>query len=195
MTEHGAQLPINQAGFSIHSAIHRARPEVVSAAHAHTQYGRAWSVFGRPLGMLNQDSCLLHKNQAIYLNGGKVAFGEDEGEMIANALGKTATTGILQNHGLITVGETVDEAIFMFNMMEKQCQIQLMVEAAAANNLPYAQIPDEDAEFTGRANNECVPWPLGLILKEELTGSAEALYFEHQADIGYYKMKYPETLQ
>lgn len=86
MTEHGAQLPINvsaasfvllplskqQAGFSIHSAIHKARPEVNAAAHCHTQYGRAWSVFGKPLGMLNQDSCLLYDNQAVFLNGGKV---------------------------------------------------------------------------------------------------------------------------
>lgn len=72
VSEHGAQLPINQAGFSIHSAIHRARPEVNSAAHAHTQYGRAWSVFGKPLEMLNQDSCLLYNNQSVYLDGGKV---------------------------------------------------------------------------------------------------------------------------
>jgi ribulose-5-phosphate 4-epimerase/fuculose-1-phosphate aldolase len=82
------------------------------------------------------------------------AFGEDEGEEIAKSLGPKNKTGVLQNHGLITVGETVDETVFLFNMMEKQCEIQLSVAAAAAGGMPYAVIPPADAEFTGAANNE-----------------------------------------
>lgn len=55
---------------------------------------------------------------------------------------------------MITVGETVDETVFLFNMMEKQCEIQMSVAAAAANGMPYAVIPPADAEFTGSQNNE-----------------------------------------
>lgn len=158
----GAQLPINvsaecgmykanavqEAGFAIHSAIHKARPEVNSAAHCHTQYGRAWSVFGKPVEVNNQDATYFYKNQGIYLDGGRVALEADEGQAIADALGATNRTGILQNHGLITLGDTCDEAMFLFNTLEKQCQIQLLVEAAAAGGLKKTVISDKDAEYT-----------------------------------------------
>ena len=48
----------------------------------------------------------------------------------------------------------MDETVFLFNMMEKQCEIQMSVAAAAANGMPYAVIPPADAEFTGSQNNE-----------------------------------------
>lgn len=54
VTEGGAQLPINEAGFMIHSEIHKARPDVVAAAHTHGVYGKTWSAFGKPIEMLTQ---------------------------------------------------------------------------------------------------------------------------------------------
>lgn len=47
--------PANAAGFLIHSALHKARPDVNAACHTHSPYGKAWSSFVRPLEMLNQD--------------------------------------------------------------------------------------------------------------------------------------------
>lgn len=54
VTEGGAQLPINEAGFMIHSEIHKARPDVMAAAHTHGVYGKTWSAFGKPIEMLTQ---------------------------------------------------------------------------------------------------------------------------------------------
>jgi ribulose-5-phosphate 4-epimerase/fuculose-1-phosphate aldolase len=48
---------LNQAAFAIHSRIHKARPDVVAAAHAHSLYGKAWSSLGRLLDPLTQDAC------------------------------------------------------------------------------------------------------------------------------------------
>jgi ribulose-5-phosphate 4-epimerase/fuculose-1-phosphate aldolase len=45
---------VNTAGFIIHSALHIARPDVNVAIHLHSPYGKAWSVFGKPLEMLTQ---------------------------------------------------------------------------------------------------------------------------------------------
>lgn len=45
---------VNKAGFMIHAALHKARPDVNAACHTHSKYGRAWSAFGRPIEMLNQ---------------------------------------------------------------------------------------------------------------------------------------------
>lgn len=52
--------PANAAGFFIHAAIHKARPDVDAAAHTHSPYGMAWSAFGRPVEMLTQDAAYLY---------------------------------------------------------------------------------------------------------------------------------------
>ena len=54
VVEGGAQLPVNEAGFLIHSEIHKARPDVVAAAHTHGIHGKTWSSFGKPIEMLTQ---------------------------------------------------------------------------------------------------------------------------------------------
>jgi hypothetical protein len=60
-------LPANAAGFLIHSAVHKARPDVVAACHTHSPYGKAWSAFGRRLEMINQDVTYFYgEAQAVY---------------------------------------------------------------------------------------------------------------------------------
>ena len=54
VVEGGNHAMINEAGFWIHSEVHHARPDVMAVAHAHSQYGRAWSAFGKPIEMLDQ---------------------------------------------------------------------------------------------------------------------------------------------
>ncbi|KAJ3800405.1 class II aldolase/adducin N-terminal [Lentinula aff. detonsa] len=150
----GAQAPINAAGFYIHSAIHKARPEIKAAAHCHSIYGKAWSVFGRPIDMLVQDSCLFYENQSVYKSFGGVVLSHEEGANIASALGPKSKACILQNHGLLTLGDTVDEAVYLFGALDRLCHVQLMVEAAAANNIPKTIISKEDAEFTANSIKE-----------------------------------------
>lgn len=144
----GAQLPINMAGFYIHSAIHHARPEVESAAHCHSLHGKAWSTFGLPVDIITQDSCLFFDNQAVYKNFGGIVLAAQEGANIAAALGPRNKCCILQNHGLLTLGHTVDEAVYLFSALENQCKVQLLIEAACANGVPKHLIEDEDAKFT-----------------------------------------------
>lgn len=57
--------PINAAAFAIHSEIHKARPDVHAACHAHSVYGKAFSVFGRELDMMTQDSLRFYKSHAV----------------------------------------------------------------------------------------------------------------------------------
>ncbi|GAA5894953.1 uncharacterized protein JCM6883_002269 [Sporobolomyces salmoneus] len=146
--EGGAQLPINTAGFHIHSAIHKARPDVKAAAHCHSINGKAWSVFGKPIDLLTQDSCIFHDNLAVYSNFGGIVLAQEEGENIAAALGPKHRAAILQNHGLLTLGDTVDEAMALFTNLDRLCGVQLAVEAAAANGLKKSIIDEEDAKFT-----------------------------------------------
>lgn len=121
--------PVNTAAFVIHSAIHAARPDVVSAAHAHSVHGKAWSSLRRPLDPLTQDSCAFYGDHAVFDDYTGVVIDVEEGKRIAHALGD-CKAAILSNHGLLTVGHTVDEAAFWFITMERTCQAQLLAEAA-----------------------------------------------------------------
>ncbi|PLN80455.1 class II aldolase/adducin domain protein [Aspergillus taichungensis] len=148
----GNQAPINEAGFMIHSEIHRARPDVVAAAHTHGVYGKAWSAFGREIEMLTQaDACNFYGRLSVYDSHGGVALAREEGERIAKALGKENIACILQNHGLLTVGRTVDEAAFLFSSLDNSCHAQLLADAAAANGVPKRVINHEVAQFTADA--------------------------------------------
>ncbi|CAO2647413.1 Nn.00g083350.m01.CDS01 [Neocucurbitaria sp. VM-36] len=139
-------IPANAAGVSIHTACHLARPDAHAICHAHSLYGKAWATFGRELDMISQDVCYFYKAHSVYNNYGGIAFATDEGTNIAQALGKNKAA-ILVNHGLITVGQTVDEAAYLYTLLEKSCRIQLMVESTG---LPKMIVPDEEAANTFR---------------------------------------------
>lgn len=127
-----AGAPVSTGGFLIHAAVHRARRDINVAVHSHAPYGRAWSVFGRPVEMLCQDSCMFFEDLAVYEGFGGVVFGEDEGRRIAAAMGDRVRSVILRNHGILSGGGTVGEAVGFFIALERACQTQLLVEAAAA---------------------------------------------------------------
>jgi len=140
--------PINAAAFAIHSEIHKARPDVDAACHAHSVYGKAFSVFGRELDMMTQDSLRFWKSHGVYDNFGGVVLDREEGRRIAKALGNGKAV-ILQNHGLLTVGRTVDSAAFWFMSLDKTCHAQLLVDAASAGSgYKKKLIPDDEAEFS-----------------------------------------------
>jgi len=140
--------PINAAAFAIHSEIHKARPDVDAACHAHSVHGKAFSVFGRELDMMTQDSVRFWRSHSVYDNFGGVVLDREEGQRIAKALGNGKAV-ILQNHGLITVGKTIDSAAFWFISLDKTCHAQLLADAASAGSGHRKKlISDEEAEFS-----------------------------------------------
>lgn len=149
----GSQAPINAAGYSIHLALLKARPDINAACHTHSIHGRSFSTFGRPLEMLNQDACIFYNNQAVYTNFGGVAIEGEEGLEIAEAARGTRNV-ILQNHGLLTMGKTVDEAAYMFTLMENSCHAQLMADAAAASGIEKKYISDDVAAYSAFVTND-----------------------------------------
>jgi ribulose-5-phosphate 4-epimerase/fuculose-1-phosphate aldolase len=121
--------PVNVAAFAIHSQVHQARPDVVAAAHAHSTYGKSWSSLGRLLDPLTQDACSFYEDHSLFDDYTGVVLDTQEGKRIATALGDRKAA-ILRNHGLLTVGHSVDEAAWWFVTMDRSCQVQLMAEAA-----------------------------------------------------------------
>lgn len=121
--------PVNTAAFAIHSQVHAARPDVNSAAHTHSRFGRAWSTLGRLLDPLTQDACTFYEDHGLFDDYTGVVLDTEEGKRIAHALGGHKAV-ILRNHGILTVGGTVDEAAWTYITMERTCEVQLLAEAA-----------------------------------------------------------------
>ena len=121
--------PVNVAAFAIHSQVHAARPDVQAAAHTHSRYGRAWSTLGRLLDPITQDACAFFEDHGLFDDYTGVVVDTEEGKRIAHALGGHKAA-ILRNHGLLTVGHTVDEAAWLFITMERTAEVQLLAEAA-----------------------------------------------------------------
>jgi ribulose-5-phosphate 4-epimerase/fuculose-1-phosphate aldolase len=139
---------LNTAAYMIHHAVHSARPDVLCAAHSHSIHGRAFCALGRDLDCITQDSCAFHHDHVVYRQFNGVVLAEEEGKNIAACLGNKKAA-LLQNHGLLTVGQTVEAAVFWFVSLEKSCQAQLMADAAAAGTGgETVKIQEEDAAFT-----------------------------------------------
>jgi ribulose-5-phosphate 4-epimerase/fuculose-1-phosphate aldolase len=135
--------PVNQAAFAIHSQVHAARPDVIAAAHSHSLYGKAWSSLGRLLDPLTQDACAFYDDHALFDDFTGVVLDQSEGKRIGVVL-EDRKAVILRNHGLLTVGHSVDAAVWSFITMERTCQAQLLAEAAGTPVI----IPDDMARKT-----------------------------------------------
>lgn len=129
IVEHGEVKLLNRAAFAIHSRIHQARSDVHAAAHAHSTYGKAFSTLGKLLEPLTQDSCAFYEDHAIFPDFSGVVDDTDEGDRIARALGSHKAV-ILQNHGILTVGASVETAVWRYFALENACQTQLLADTA-----------------------------------------------------------------
>ena len=139
---------LNTAAYMIHHAVHEARPDVICAAHSHSIYGRTFCSLGRKLDTITQDSCSFHNDHVLYESFNGVVLAAEEGKNIAKALGDKKAA-LLQNHGLLTVGKSIEEAVFWFVSLEKCCHAQLMADAAVAGRGgATVKIGDEEASYT-----------------------------------------------
>ncbi|MGE0718620.1 MAG: class II aldolase/adducin family protein [Alphaproteobacteria bacterium] len=145
-----AKPRLNRAAFAIHSELHKARPDVMAAAHSHSLYGKAWSALGRLLEPLTQDDAAFFEDHALFAEFSGVVLDTSEGAKIAEALGPMKAV-ILQNHGILTVGRTVEACVWRYLAMENACHAQLLARAAG----PTRPMPDDVARLThGQVGND-----------------------------------------
>lgn len=165
--------PVNRAAFVLHAAIHQARPDIISAAHAHSPYGKSFSTLGIPLAPLTQDSCMFYNDhRVISEQGGAVVVEIEAGKEFAAAFGNVKAA-IHQNHGLFTVGTTVDEAAYWFISMERSCQAQLTAMAAG----DPIEIRDEYAAYTQQlTGNSFFGWYSFQPLWDEISRTEPELF-------------------
>ena len=145
---------VNAAAFAIHSQVHEARPDVIAAAHSHSVHGKALSTLGVKLLSITQDACAFHGTHGMLDEFTGVVLDTEEGKKVAHAIGD-GKAAILRNHGLITVGHTVDSAVWWFMTMERSAQAQLLAMAAGTP----IEIPEEYAALTqSQVGSEFAGW-------------------------------------
>lgn len=139
---------VNGAAVAIHCAVHASRPDVLAAAHAHGPYGKTLSSLPVGIEPLTQDACAFYDDFGVLDGYTGVVLDADEGRRIGGALGDKKAI-ILRNHGMLTVGTTVDSAAWWFLTLERTAQAQLMAYSAAAGyGLRPRQIGPEEATLT-----------------------------------------------
>jgi ribulose-5-phosphate 4-epimerase/fuculose-1-phosphate aldolase len=156
----GSGRSVNPTGFTIHGAVHAARPEVECVIHLHTPWGVALSMLPGGLQPTSQYAMRLHRRLGRHAYEG-LALGADEQVRLAASLGMLDGL-ILENHGTLVVGHTVAEAYMLMHLLERAAMAQLRALAAG----PIRVVPDELAQRTyrqwvgdGSERDGDVEWP------------------------------------
>lgn len=129
-TVDGEADAINPAAHYIHWPIHEARPDVVSAAHTHTPWGTSFAATLRDIEPISQEACAFVDDHVVFDDEALNITSIDEGHRIAKALGPHRAVS-LRNHGHLTVGASVDEAVGWFVMFERVAEVHLKAEQSA----------------------------------------------------------------
>lgn len=129
-TVDGQANVVNPAAHFIHWPIHEARPDIVCAAHTHTPYGTPFAALVRQVEPISQESCAFVDDHAIFDDEEVDIVTLDGGKRIAAALGENKAIS-LRNHGHLTVGATIDEAIGWYVMFERVAEVHVKTGDAA----------------------------------------------------------------
>lgn len=117
---------VNIAGYYIHHPILKTRPDAVSAVHVHTGWGTPFSAEARLFDTITQESCVFFEDHALFDDEEVQIQSVEAGQRIADALGSHRAI-ILRNHGLLTVGDSVAEAVGSFITMERVAESHMKV--------------------------------------------------------------------
>ena len=168
----GTRRPVNPTGFTIHGAVHAARPEVECVIHLHTPWGVALSMLPEGLLPTSQYAMRLFGRLGRHAYQG-LAPGDDEQRRLVADLG--ALDGpVLENHGTLVVGRSVAEAYMLMHLLERAAAAQPRAMAASGGRV--RAVGDEAAVCTyrqwvgdGSERDGDVEWPALLRRADRLS--------------------------
>jgi ribulose-5-phosphate 4-epimerase/fuculose-1-phosphate aldolase len=160
---------VNAAGFTIHSAIHMARPDLFCVAHTHSSAGIAVSAMTEGLLPLSQHAMKFH-NRIGYHDYEGVALDLDERDRLVRDLGQHKAM-ILRNHGLLVAGTSVAEAFHQLYMLERACAAQVAaLSCGRALTIPPPEVcqhaSDQFKSFENDEAHYAMLWDAALRLIE-----------------------------
>jgi ribulose-5-phosphate 4-epimerase/fuculose-1-phosphate aldolase len=148
---------INPAAFCIHAPIHRARPDVVSVAHTHTGYGSPFAALVRPLRATSQEACAFHGDQAVFDGDELNVVDLEVGARLAASLGPHRLL-VMANHGLLTVGASVGQAVGFFVLAERAAEVEIKAGAGARVVSDAAAISVRESVGSAASGDDAFAW-------------------------------------
>ena len=168
----GSGRPVNPTGFTIHGAVHAARPEVECVIHLHAPWSVALAMLPDGLRATSQWAMRLHGRLGRHSYEG-LALGVEEQQRLTLNLAQLDGL-ILENHGTLTVGRSVAEAFMLMHVLERAAQAQLRAMAATGGRITvvndelagrtYRQWVGDGSEWDGDAE-----WPALLRRADRLS--------------------------
>jgi L-fuculose-phosphate aldolase len=129
----GGTMPRHNEVF-IHSEVLRARPEIQSVLHTHPEHAVAFSSLGRPLLPVGNEGTVFRGGVPIFSETTDLIVNAERGRAVAQCLGDRQAL-ILRNHGIVTAGHCIEEAVWLALKLERACRVQLLAEAAGGPKL------------------------------------------------------------
>lgn len=133
----------------IHSEVLRARPDIQAVLHTHPEHAVAFSSLGRPLLPVGNEGSVFGAGVPIFSETTDLIINAERGRAVAQCLGDRPAL-ILRNHGIVTAGHCVEEAVWLALKLERACRVQLLAEAAGG---PKLLAEGEDLKKKGGRSN------------------------------------------
>ncbi|XP_050813978.1 gamma-adducin isoform X1 [Gopherus flavomarginatus] len=122
-------LSIDNAGFSPHAAIYSMRPDVRCVIHIHTPATAAVSSMKCGILPVSQEALIL--GDVAYCNYQGSLDEQEERIQLQKVLGPSCKVLVLRNHGVVALGETLEEAFHYIFNVQLACEIQVHALAGA----------------------------------------------------------------
>ena len=118
----------------IHSEVLRARPDLNAVLHTHPEHAIAFSSLGKPLQAMSNDGTMFSAGVPVFAETTDLITDQPRGKAVAKCMGAGKVV-ILRNHGIVTAGTTIEEAVFLAIKLERACRVQLLAESAGGPKL------------------------------------------------------------
>jgi L-ribulose-5-phosphate 4-epimerase len=137
----------------IHSEIMRIRPEIQSVVHTHAPHSVIFSSLGKPLQPVGHPGAAFSDGLPVFSETTDLIVTQELGKAVARCLGQHQVL-LLRNHGIVTAGRTLEEAIYLALVLEKACWMQLVAESAGGAKLVTSPEEAKAKKRITRAENQ-----------------------------------------
>ena len=144
----GGAMPRHNEVF-IHSEVLRARADMAAVVHTHAPHAVAFSSLGRELVPVSNEAGYFYKRLPVFSETSDLIVTPERGRAVARCLGENSAL-ILRNHGIVTAGRSIEEAVWIALKLERACRVQLMAEWAGG---PKLVAEGEDLAAKNRRGN------------------------------------------
>jgi L-fuculose-phosphate aldolase len=137
----------------IHTEIMRVRPEIQSVVHTHAPFSVIFSSLGKPLQPVGHPGSAFADGLPVFSETTDLIVTQDLGKAVARCLGEHQAL-LLRNHGIVTCGRTLEEAIYLAIVLENACWMQIVAESAGGAKLVTSPEEARAKKRITRAENQ-----------------------------------------